>query len=84
MPYVLFFALSKVFFIARDPNPHVAFGHGLHFCLGAQLARIEGEVALRTLLDRYPSLTLAADVDDLVYRRSTLIRGLSTLPVDLG
>ncbi|WP_103381546.1 cytochrome P450 family protein [Pseudonocardia dioxanivorans] len=70
--------------VARDATGHVAFGHGLHFCLGAQLARIEGEVALRTLLDRYPSLTLAADVDDLVYRRSTLIRGLSTLPVDLG
>ncbi|MBN9107715.1 MAG: cytochrome P450 [Pseudonocardia sp.] len=70
--------------VTRDASGHVAFGHGLHFCLGAQLARIEGDVALRALLDRYPSLTLAADPDDLVYRHSTLIRGLRELPVTLG
>ncbi len=70
--------------VDRDASGHVAFGHGLHFCLGAQLARIEGEVAIRTLLGRFPGLRLAVDPAELVHRRSTLIHGLKTLPVVLG
>ena len=70
--------------VTRDASGHVAFGHGLHFCLGAQLARIEGEVAIGVLLDRHPRLRLGVDAAELVYRRSTLIRGLTTLPVVLG
>ena len=70
--------------IDRDAAGHTAFGHGLHHCLGAQLARIEGQEAIGLLLDRRPDLALAVDAADLVYRRSTLIRGLRTLPVELG
>jgi cytochrome P450 len=70
--------------VDRDAAGHVAFGHGIHFCLGAPLARIEGEVALTALLDRFPRLELAVDPADLVYRRSTLVRGLTALPVRAG
>jgi vitamin D3 1,25-hydroxylase len=52
--------------VDRDAAGHVAFGHGIHFCLGAPLARIEGEVALSALLERFPRLELAADPADLV------------------
>ncbi len=67
--------------IDRDAGGHVAFGHGIHFCLGAPLARIEGEVALSALLARFPRLELAVDPAELVYRRSTLVRGLRALPL---
>jgi cytochrome P450 len=70
--------------IDRDAAGHVAFGHGLHHCLGAQLARIEGQEAIGALIARRPDLALAVDVDDLVYRRSTLVRGLKHMPVVLG
>jgi cytochrome P450 len=70
--------------IDRDAGGHTAFGHGLHHCLGAQLARIEAQEAIGLLLARRPDLALAADAADLVHRRSTLIRGLRTLPVELG
>ncbi len=70
--------------VDRDASGHVAFGHGLHHCLGAQLARIEGQVAIGMLLQRRPELALAADPQELVHRRSTLIRGLQELPVELG
>lgn len=70
--------------IDRDAGGHTAFGHGLHHCLGAQLARIEGQEAVRALLARYPDPQLTEQVEDLVYRRSTLVRGLRTLPVELG
>ncbi|MHA6781547.1 cytochrome P450 family protein [Pseudonocardia saturnea] len=70
--------------IDRDASGHTAFGHGLHHCLGAQLARIEAQEAIGLLLERRPDLALAVDATDLVHRRSTLIRGLRTLPVELG
>ena len=69
--------------VGRDAGGHVAFGHGIHFCLGAPLARLEGEVAFGALLSRFPSLSLAADPATLRWRRSSLIRGLETLPVRL-
>ena len=70
--------------VDRDAGGHVAFGHGLHFCIGAQLARIEGEVAIGALLARRPGLALAVDPVELVYRHSSLVRGLRSLPVDVG
>ena len=70
--------------VGRDAGGHVAFGHGIHFCLGAPLARLEGEVAFGALLSRFPSLSLAADPASLRWRKSSLIRGLETLPVRLG
>ena len=70
--------------VDRDAAGHLAFGHGIHFCLGAPLARVEGEVALRALLARFPRLELAVDPAELVHRRSTLVRGLTALPVRVG
>jgi len=70
--------------VDRDPGGHVAFGHGLHHCLGAQLARIEGQVAIGLLMQRRPGLALAVDAEELVHRRSTLIRGLTELPVEFA
>ncbi|MFC4941993.1 cytochrome P450 family protein [Pseudonocardia sp. GCM10023141] len=70
--------------VDRDASGHVAFGHGLHHCLGAQLARIEGQEAIGLLLEQRPELALGVDPMELLYRRSTIIRGLKELPVDLG
>jgi cytochrome P450 len=63
---------------------HLAFGHGIHYCLGAPLARLEAEIAFGGLLDRFPDMTLAVPPSELRWRPSTLIRGLETLPVRLG
>jgi cytochrome P450 len=65
----------------RDTTGHLAFGHGLHYCLGAPLARLEGEVALRSLLHRFPELRLAVPPDELRHRRSVIVHGLERLPV---
>jgi cytochrome P450 len=70
--------------ISRDAGGHVAFGHGIHFCLGAPLARLEGEIAFGGLLSRFPALSLAADPESLRWRSSSLIHGLETLPVRLA
>jgi cytochrome P450 len=69
--------------VGRDAGGHVAFGHGIHYCLGAPLARLEGEVAFGALLSRFPGLSLAADPSSLRWRHSSLIHGLETLPVRL-
>ena len=68
--------------IARDPNPHLAFGSGLHFCLGASLARLEARVALEAVLEYFPALRLVEP--RLRFRRGCLLRGVSALPVTLG
>ncbi len=67
--------------VGRDAGGHVAFGHGIHYCLGAPLARLEGEVAFGALLARFPSIALAADPATLRWRPSSLIHGLESLPV---
>ena len=69
--------------LGRDATGHLAFGHGIHYCLGAPLARLEGEVAFRALLSRYPALALAVPESALRWRSSSLIHGLETLPVHL-
>jgi cytochrome P450 len=70
--------------VTRGAGGHLAFGHGIHFCLGAPLARLEGQVAIGRLLDRFPDLALAVDPDELRWRDSTLLRGLESLPLRLG
>ncbi|MEM8534509.1 MAG: cytochrome P450 [Chloroflexota bacterium] len=67
--------------ITRTDNRHVAFGHGIHFCLGAPLARLEGEIAINTVLRRFPDIRLQDTPENLVWRRSLVIRGLQKLPV---
>ncbi|MEU3482712.1 cytochrome P450 [Streptomyces sp. NPDC033754] len=69
------------FDIRRDTRGHLAFGHGLHYCLGAPLARLEGRIALRTLLDRFPRLELDPDGDPWEWVPGLLIRGVRHLPV---
>ncbi|WP_217553389.1 cytochrome P450 [Streptomyces sp. GbtcB6] len=65
----------------RDPNPHLAFGHGAHYCTGAVLARLQTELLVDTLLDRLPGLRLAVPAEGVEWRRKTMIRGPRTLPV---
>jgi cytochrome P450 len=69
--------------ITRETSGHLAFGHGIHYCLGAPLARLEIQAVLRALLDRFPGLRLTADPGTLQYRRSTLLHAPATLPVYL-
>ncbi len=70
--------------VGRDASGHVAFGHGIHYCVGAPLARLEGEIAFGALLARFPGLSLAVEPSELRWRPSSLIHGLETLPVRLG
>ncbi|MEP6692759.1 MAG: cytochrome P450 [Gemmatimonadaceae bacterium] len=69
--------------ITRAPNRHLAFGHGVHFCLGAPLARLEGAIAIATLVRRAPTLRLAAPVSSLAWRTGLVLRGLRSLPVSM-
>lgn len=75
------FANPEVFDITRDDaNRHMAFGKGIHVCLGAPLARMEGDIALTTLLERYPELRLAVPVEEIRWKPGFL-RALEELPV---
>jgi cytochrome P450 len=69
--------------LGRDTSGHVAFGHGVHHCLGAPLARMEAEVALGALLDRFPRISLALPTPELRWRPVVLMNGLESLPVRL-
>ena len=65
--------------IGRTDNRHIAFGWGIHFCLGAPLARVEGQIAINTLVQRLPKLALATEAPE--FRQSLTLRGLKSLPV---
>ncbi|MCC8962357.1 cytochrome P450 [Bradyrhizobium sp. Pear76] len=66
----------------RSPNAHLTFGHGIHFCLGAQLARLEGQIALRSLIERFPRIALATAIAP-EWKDSLILRGMQSLPVRL-
>lgn len=68
----------------RNATGHLSFGHGIHRCPGAPLARAEAEIALRTLLTRFPDMRLAVPAPSLTWRRTRLTRGLAALPLVLG
>ena len=70
--------------ITRSPNKHVAFGLGIHYCLGAPLARMEGKIALQRLINRFPNLQLAVAPDAVQWRATMGVRGLKNLPIRVG
>ncbi|WP_232109639.1 cytochrome P450 [Streptomyces buecherae] len=74
------FADAETFDPARDPNPHLTFGHGIHFCFGAPLARLEARIALRLLFDRFSDLAVA-DRDAVVTQNPAVIVGARHLPL---
>jgi cytochrome P450 len=65
----------------RENNNHIAFGHGAHYCLGAPLTRLEGQIAINTLLQRMPNLRLNIAPEQLQWRGGIVLRGLEKLPV---
>ena len=73
------FADPDRFDITRKENPHIAFSHGIHYCLGAPLARAETQIAIETLLRRLPNLRLQTET--LEWRETVTLRGLKSLPV---
>jgi cytochrome P450 len=73
---------ADAFDLGRTPNAHLTFGHGIHFCLGAPLARLEGQIALRGLIERFPNISLA-DQRDPDWHDSLILRGMKSLAVRL-
>jgi cytochrome P450 len=67
--------------LTRHPNPHVSFGAGIHYCLGAELARLEGQIAVSTIVRRFPKLALAGAEPQ--WRRAPVLRGLESLPLTI-
>jgi cytochrome P450 len=75
------FADPEGFVIARTPNPHLAFGHDVHLCLGAPLARIEIPIAIAAFLQRFPAASLAVDPQQVRWRENFMFHAMEELPV---
>ncbi|ASN06754.1 cytochrome P450 family protein [Virgibacillus necropolis] len=73
----------EIFDITRQKSKHLAFGKGIHACLGAPLARLEGEIAISSFFDRYPNAKLNASKKDLEWRTGMIVRGVKELPLSL-
>ncbi|WP_323793114.1 cytochrome P450, partial [Nocardioides sp.] len=67
----------------REPTRHLAFGHGIHRCVGAELARMELRIALRALAQRFPDLAVTAPIETLEFRKLSAVYGVEALPVRL-
>ncbi len=76
------FESPEVFDIGRNPNPHLTFNYGAHFCLGAPLARLEGEIAIQAVIRRFPDMRLTAD--HYPYMDTLVMRGVRSMPVALN
>jgi len=70
--------------LARSPNRHLAFGKGIHYCVGAPVARLEARLAFRALLDRFPAMRLAVPDSELQWQPTIIMRSLKALPVALA
>ena len=77
------FAQPDIFDVTRDPNPHLGFGHGAHFCIGSHLARLEGRIALNRLMDRFPKLYIDPTDPPVFFPTQDLI-GVQSLPARLS
>lgn len=77
------FESPDAFDITREKSPHLAFGKGIHLCLGAPLARLEGEIAINSLLQRYPNMKLNAQPGELEWRPGMIVRGVQEIPLSL-
>ena len=77
------FSDPETFDIARQPNRHVAFGSGIHYCLGAPLARLEATTVIGAVLDRWPGIDFAGDPSDLEWSPGFFLRGVRRLPVSI-
>lgn len=78
------FDMPETLDITRSPNRHLAFGHGIHYCLGAPLARLEAKIAFCSLLERFPNLQLAVPKQSLEYQSMVMVHRLKQLPVKLS
>src|SRR6266542_3173086 len=70
--------------LGRADNGHISFGYGIHYCLGAMLARMEGEIAIAALLERVPALAFACPAENLAWRPEFRMRSLRVLPVTVS
>jgi cytochrome P450 len=77
------FSSPDVFDITREPDGHLAFGDGIHFCIGAALARLEGAIAFGSAIERFPRLRLAEPESAPNYKGSYFLRGLSAVKMAL-
>ncbi|MFJ2201023.1 cytochrome P450 [Streptomyces violaceusniger] len=68
--------------LTRDSGMHLQFGHGIHYCIGAPLARVEGQIALESLVRRFPGLRLSVPASEISHSKNPFIRSLTALPVE--
>ena len=69
--------------LERSPNRHISFGLGVHYCLGAPLARLEGKIAISALIQRFPNMALTIRPDQVPWRTAVAVRGVKSLPIRL-
>ena len=77
------FENPDVFDLSRDTRKHLAFGRGVHVCLGAPLARIEGQEIIKQMISKFPNITLNESPERLIWRKDVALRGLESLQVKL-